>query len=282
MSRRLEVLHQHCHMQGFSADKENSLMYWSFTDSVVKTNFDSMMIAQCHVSGGHLGDIAYYNGKLYSSFMGNCLPGHAWDDWTAFRIHVYDAKTLALEKAIEVPLCYEMHAMRGQPGDPYGFSGIDGITFGKDENGEIKMFIACALITGEQYDHQMILQMSLEGEYEKTHRFLTGNTVYGIQTLDYDWDTDSFWFTTYGAPAPHQARETLYNVSLKGGVLKRFPYSSPYGLFCMGGGKFFASLHIGKNGNCQGHAYECTEELFQNRKTEFEIKDFIFGKDEEK
>ena len=94
MSKRLEVLHQHCHMQGFSADKENSLMYWSFTDSVVKTNFDSMMIAQCHVSGGHLGDIAYYEGKLYSSFMGHAAPGHDWDDWTAFRIHVYDAKPL--------------------------------------------------------------------------------------------------------------------------------------------------------------------------------------------
>ena len=279
MRRYMEVFHQHCHMQGFSVDKENGYVYWSFTDSVVKTNMESMMILQAHVSGGHLGDIAYYDGKVYSSFMGNSLPGHAWDDWTAFRIHVYDAKDLRLLKEIEVPLCYEMHAMQGKPGDPYGFSGIDGITFGKDENGEIKMFIACALITGEEYDHQMILQMSLEGEYEKTHRFLTGNTVYGIQTLDYDWDTDSFWFTTYGAAAPHQDRETLYNVSLKGGVISRYPYSSPYGLFCLGGGKFLASLHQGKNGNCSGYAYECEEELFQNRKGEHDIKDFIFGEE---
>ncbi len=277
MSWTMEVLHQHCHMQGFTVDKENQRVYWSFTNSVVKTNFDSMMIAQCHVSGGHLGDIAYYDGKLYSSFMGNALPGHAWDDWTAFRIHIYDANDLRLLDSIEIPLCYDMHALQGKPGDPYGFSGIDGITFGKDENGETKMFIACALINGEQYDHQMILQMSMDGQYEKTHRFPTGNTVYGIQTLDYDWDTESFWFTTYGASQPYQAKETLYHVSLKDGIIARYPYSSPYGLACLGGGKFLASLHIGKNGNCQGHAYECTEELFHNKKSEFEIKDFIFG-----
>jgi hypothetical protein len=125
----------------------------------------------------------------------------------------------------------------------------------------------------------MIVQMSLEGEYEKTHRFLTGNTVYGIQTLDYDWDTVSFWFTTYGAAAPDQDRETLYNVSLTKGVISRYPYSSPYGLFCLGGGKFLASLHQGKTGNCSGYAYECEEELFQNRKGEHDIKDFIFGEE---
>ena len=64
MRRYMEVFHQHCHMQGFTVDKESGIMYWSFTDSVVKTNMESMMIAQCHVSGGHLGDIAYYDGKV--------------------------------------------------------------------------------------------------------------------------------------------------------------------------------------------------------------------------
>ena len=35
----------------------------------------------------------------------------------------------------------------------------------------------------------------------------------------------------------------------------------------------------GKTGNCSGYAYECEEELFQNRKGENDIKEFIFGEE---
>ncbi|MBQ0092525.1 MAG: hypothetical protein KBS45_04280 [Clostridiales bacterium] len=45
----VEVLHQNWHMQGFTTDKENGYMYFSFTDSVVKVNMESTMIAQVHV-----------------------------------------------------------------------------------------------------------------------------------------------------------------------------------------------------------------------------------------
>ena len=40
---------------------------------------------------------------------------------------------------------------------------------------------------------------------------------------------------------------------------------------------FSGTFSGGKTGNCAGYAYECEEPLFQNRKGEHDIRDFIFG-----
>lgn len=278
MPKILEVLHQNYHMQGFTTDPEQRYMYWSFTDSVVKTNYESTVIAQCHVSGGHLGDIGYYQGKLYASYLGNALPGHAWDDWTSFKIYVFDAEDLRPERIIDMPICDEMKANENNPRDEFGFRAIDGVTFGKDTDGNEKLFVACALRNGEQFRNQMVLQLSLDGVYEMTHRIETGNTVFGIQTLDYDRETGEFWFTTYGKSEPYQAEETLFRIApdLKT-IRAKYKYSSPYGFACLGGGKYFASIQSGKNANQQGYAYECEESLFRANKSEKEICDFVFG-----
>ena len=54
-----EVLHQNLHMQGFTTDGEH--MYWSFTDSLVKTTKNGTVLVQVRIPAGHLGDIDYYN-----------------------------------------------------------------------------------------------------------------------------------------------------------------------------------------------------------------------------
>lgn len=251
-----EALHQNWHLQGFTSDPERKYLYWSFTDSVVKTTFASTMIAQVHVSGGHLGDIDYHNGKLYASFLGEPMPGHVWDDWSSFKIYVFDAETLQLERIIPLPICDQLKAQAGKPGDEYGFNAIDGVTFGADLDGNEKMFAACALRDGEQYRHQILLQLSLNGEYERMHLIETGNTVFGIQNLDYDATTGEFWFSTYSASKPYQPQETLYCIApdLKT-VRESFCYSSPYGFECQGNGQYLASLQAGKNANRSGYAY---------------------------
>lgn len=278
MARILEVLHQNYHMQGFATDPEQQYMYWSFTDSVVKTNYQSTVIAQCHVTGGHLGDIAYYQGKLYASYLGNALPGREWDDWSSFKLYVFSAEDLRLERIIDMPVCDMMKSCENDPDDVYGFRAIDGVTFGKDTEGNEKMFVACALRNGEQFANQMLLQLTLDGVYETTHKIETGNTVFGIQTLDYDRETGEFWFTTYGRSEPYQAKETLYCIApdLKT-VRARYCYSSPYGFACIGGGKYFASVQSGKNADRQGYAYECDATWFAANKSEQEIYRFVFG-----
>ncbi len=273
---RAEVLHQNWHMQGFTADPEQRYLYWSFTDSVVKTNARSTVIAQCHVEGGHLGDIDYRDGKLYASFLGQPEAGHAWDDWTSFKIDIFNADDLRLETVIDLPVCDQLKAIAGSPEDEYGFNAIDGVTFGKDLEGKEKMFVACAIRNGERYHRQLLLQLTLEGVYERMHLIDVGNTVFGIQNLDHDDETGDFWFSTYGPSEPYQAKETLFCVSsdLKT-VRAKYRYSSPYGFHCLGGGQYLASVQAGTNGNHSGYAYACSESQFASEATEKEVSTLI-------
>lgn len=100
---------------------------------------------QAEVFGGHLGDIDYYDGKIYGSYLGNALPGHAWDDWTCFKIYVFDASDLRVLNVINMDICDEYKRISGTPADTRGFSGIDGVAFGGNPGtGAQKMFVACA------------------------------------------------------------------------------------------------------------------------------------------
>ena len=273
----ISVLNQNYHLQGFSSDKERNYMHWSFTDSLVKTNINGTMIAQVHISGGHLGDVDYYDGKIYASYLGNALPGHAWDDWTSFYIYVFDASDLRLIDKIRLVECERYNDIAGQKNDTRGFLAIDGVAFGKDpETGERKMHVACAVMTDERFPNQIVLQYNLDGIYEKEFYINTGNTVFGIQNLDYDDETGHFWFTTYNAEKPFQAKNTLYKIDsdLKT-ILEQYPYSTPYGFECLGGGKYYASAQSGVNGKRNGFAYLCDQSFFSNPKNEKEINDFI-------
>ena len=119
-------------------------MYWSFTDSLVKTKKSGLMLRQVPIFCGHLGDIVYYDGKIYGSVMGDALKGTLWCDWISFEIHVFDAATLALEKVIRLEECYGMH-VSGEN----GFLGIDGITvLPKTENAPARLLVASALLSG--------------------------------------------------------------------------------------------------------------------------------------
>ena len=211
MLEHIKVVNQNYHMQGFTSG--GGFVYFSFTDSLVKTTPAGTVKCQAEVFGGHLGDIDYYGGKIYGSYLGNALPGHAWDDWTCFKIYVFDASDLRVLNVINMDICDEYKRISGMPPDTRCFSGIDGVAFGREPGtGAQKMFVACAMITGEKYENQILLQCTPEGKYEKEYHIRTGNTVYGIQNLDYDESSGEFWFSTYGKGAPYQPEETIYCV----------------------------------------------------------------------
>ncbi len=272
----IEVLHQNYHLQGFSSG--GGFMYWSFTDSLVKTTLSGTVKCQVEIHGGHLGDCDYYNGKIYASYLGNALPGHAWEDWTGFKIYVFDADDLRILDIINLDICDEYKKITCSPEDTRGFQGIDGVAFAPDPaSGEIKMFVACALYTGEKYASQILLQFSPEGKYETEYHIPTGNTVYGIQNLDYDADHNEFWFSTYAPSEPYQPKELLYCVSGDLCEIKRkYRFSSPYGFECLGKEGFYASIQFGENGNRGGIAYRCNEEFFKTPKDETEARIFVF------
>jgi hypothetical protein len=56
-------------MQGFTSDDKREYLFWSFTDSLVKTNANGTMICQIHVGGGHFGGLDWHDGKIYVSYM---------------------------------------------------------------------------------------------------------------------------------------------------------------------------------------------------------------------
>lgn len=267
----VEVVNQNLHMQGFS--KGEGFMYWSFTDSIVKTTMNGTVKCQAEIHGGHLGDIDYYDGRVYGSYLGNALPGHAWEDWTGFKIYVFDADDLRVINIINLDICDYYKSITCTPEDTRGFQGIDGVTIAPDpKTGEMRLFVACALYTGEKYANQIILQFTLDGKYETEYHIPTGNTVYGIQNLDYDAENKEFWFTTYGPSQPYQPKELLYCISSDLSEIKRkYVYSTPYGIDCLGKEGFYASVQYGKNGKRGGIAFKCEEAFFTTPKTEQEI-----------
>ena len=267
----VEVVNQNLHMQGFS--KGEGFMYWSFTDSIVKTTMNGTVKCQAEIHGGHLGDIDYYDGRVYGSYLGNALPGHAWEDWTGFKIYVFDADDLRVINIINLDICDYYKSITCTPEDTRGFQGIDGVTIAPDpKTGEMRLFVACALYTGEKYANQIILQFTLDGKYETEYHIPTGNTVYGIQNLDYDAENKEFWFTTYGPSQPYQPKELLHCISYDLSEIKRkYVYSTPYGIDCLGKEGFYASVQYGKNGKRGGIAFKCEEAFFTTPKTEQEI-----------
>lgn len=258
-------------MQGFTLGE--GFMYWSFTDCIIKTDLDGNVICGTDIIGGHLGDCDYRNGKIYASYLKNSLPGHPWEDWTGFKIYVFDASDLTVLNIINLDICDYYKSITCTDNDTRGFQGIDGVTIAPDTaDGREKLFVACALYTGERYSNQIILRFDLDGKYETEYHIPTGNTVYGIQNLDYDWHDKEFWFTTYGAAYPYQPAEVLYCLSDDLKTIKQsYRYSTPYGIECLGNGEFYASLDYGENGNKSGIAYRCTQSQFREPKSFTEI-----------
>ena len=64
------------HLQGAAADDENKYLYMSFTDRLIKVDMHTgeivgsvtgLLAGSIYGGGAHLGDLAFYNGKVYGS-----------------------------------------------------------------------------------------------------------------------------------------------------------------------------------------------------------------------
>ena len=253
-----EVLHQNLHMQGFSTDGEH--MYWSFTDSLVKTKKSGLMLRQVPIPAGHLGDIVYHNGKIYGTVLGNSLRGLPFGIWTSFEIHVFDAATLALDRIIRLDDCYEMYKNKER-----GFNGVDGITILPLKDGkDVHLMVAAALFDGEEYDSQILLEYTLDGRLVEKHYVKTGNTVFGIQNLTRDPETGNYWFSTYGGRLAYQNKNFLFCASPDFELIAQYNLCTPIGLEALGNGRFYLSVGGGENGNRSGYAYEADLDYIEN------------------
>ena len=185
----LSVTGQPMHLQGFDVDRESGRMYWSFTETLVKTDLEGNQLGQVELSDGHLGDVAYYDGKIYGSMLGTPLPGHAWNDWSGFYLMVFDTDLKLLEK-VELPHFQAWYDSIGDlEANPYGVEGLDGVTVGLDPSGEPKLMVAAGIRDDENDTHQLIVQYSLDGKYtyETCYPIETGSSPFGVQNLALRW-----------------------------------------------------------------------------------------------
>ncbi len=254
----LSVTGQPLHLQGIAVDTENSNMYWSFTETLVKTDLNGNKIKQVEITGGHLGDLAYYDGKIYGSLLGAPLDGHVWNDWTGYYLMVFDTDLNLLQKVELTQFQTWADHMSDTTVNPYGIYGLDGVTIGKAPDGTTKLMIAAGIEDAEANTNQVVVQYSLDGKftYEKCYPIFTGNLPFGTQNITYDSETGHYWLACYGKEQEWQSDENLFEVDADlSTVLGRWKYGTAYGLAAAGGGVFWTSGDGGQNGNKTGYAY---------------------------
>ena len=168
------------HCQGIAVDDALEYMYFSFTTKLVKVRIATGEVVGT-VSGwsGHLGDLTYYDGKIYGSLEYYYPIG-------SFYVAVFDGEKIVGETSHEACMCtmylsevnYDYTHQLGEEwsieedpnaeGHAYGCSGIDGISIGKipGGDGEDIALMVCYGIYGNTFrsdnDYQVILQYDLD------------------------------------------------------------------------------------------------------------------------
>ncbi|RDI66256.1 hypothetical protein [Nocardia pseudobrasiliensis] len=216
------------HVQGIALDEQKGVMYFSFTDLLVKTDLQGRVLGTVEGFTGHLGDLAFnpQDGRVYGSLE--------YADANAFYIAVIDgdriterdmdAVSSGLVKSVYLR---EVVADYTAPGHRYGCSGIDGVAFGPTfgaRDGAPKLTVAYGIYSDldrDDNDYQILLQYDIADwrAYERPlnqnaphtsgpaapagkYFVYTGNTTYGVQNLEYDPHTANWFLAVYPGKKP--------------------------------------------------------------------------------
>jgi len=159
------------HLQGVCVNEER--IYWSFTTTLVMTDFDGKLIKTIPVADHH-GDLCYTAGKVYVAVnLGkfNDPNGNA-DSW----VYVYDAESLEE---------LERHAVQEV------FHGAGGIGV-RDGH----FFVVGGL--PETIEENYVYEFDDRFQFMKKHVIASGHTRMGIQTATFA--NNLWWFGCYGDP----------------------------------------------------------------------------------
>ena len=224
-------------------------VYASFTTKLAKVDIETgEVVGVVHNWSGHLGDMAYYDGRVYGSLE--------YKGANSFYIAVFDCDKIVGDvdhtECMRTMYLPEVSKDYGAKVDgvsyAYGCSGIDGVAFGTipgDDSGEIVMMVAYGIFTDastnvNDRDYQVLLQYDLDSflepdgnggtklkddkndildqsnhhkkgpEHEDKYFVLTGNTNYGIQNLEYDAESDNYIFAVYKGSCPEWPNYGIY------------------------------------------------------------------------
>ena len=215
------------HCQGMAIDQENGYVYYSFTNTFVKCDFEGNAIGSITGIQGHLGDICFNekDGKVYGSLNpeGKKALYLAIIDVDNLKEMNVDAVKGSLIRTVHLTHVWEDFKTKVKNGGKtynrrYGVSGTDAMCFGPSfETGKGHyLTISCGTTPQTERtdnDYQVLVQYDVTGwwskygqplRYDKVHHIgpkdihgkffvYTGNTYYGVQTMTY-FDELNLWF----------------------------------------------------------------------------------------
>ncbi len=188
--------HYEGHLQGITTNKVDAI-YWSFTTTLVKTDFEGNIIESIPVPS-HIGDPTYHDGKIYAPYSDKFNePG------ADSRIFIYDADDLSLIDVKNIPQV------------TYGAGTI--------EYYKGHFFVAGGLPVFESKNYIY--------EYDKNFKYITTHhldeyTYKGIQTMCYF--NNNWWFGVYEYPNTIRTDDSFNVIERR----QQAPFdSTPYGIF---------------------------------------------------
>ena len=215
------------HCQGMAIDQKNGYVYYSFTNTFVKCDFEGNAIGSITGIAGHLGDICFNekDGKVYASLNpeGKKALYLAIIDVNNLKEMNTDAIKSNLIRTVHLTHVWEDFKAKVKNNGKtynrrYGVSGTDAMCFGPSfETGKgYYLTISCGTtpqIDRTDNDYQVLIQYDVTGwwskygqplRYDKVHHIgpkemhgkffvYTGNTYYGVQTMTY-FDELNLWF----------------------------------------------------------------------------------------
>lgn len=208
------------HVQGVTVDQRHGFVYWSFTQTLVKTDLSGKVVGTVEGLTGHLGDIDLNDrdGRVYGSLEYKAAE--------AFYIAVFDvdkidrvgmnAETDGVMTAVHLDEVVEDFTadmdkngvfdgdVADTPDHRYGSSGIDGVSFGPEfgkRGGKQKLKVAYGVYshTGRtDNDHQVILEYDTS-KWRRYERPLSQNAPHRSGPGRYDGKFFAYTGnTTYG------------------------------------------------------------------------------------
>lgn len=197
------------HLQGVATD--GKAIYWSWTTSLVKTNFSGKIIKSVPADD-HQGDLCVVGGKVYVAVnLGkfNQHPGKAIS-----LVYVYDSTNLNILEKHPVPEVV------------HGAGAI------AEQNG--KFIIAGGL--PPDLDENYLYEYDKDFRFIQRHTLASGYTKLGIQTATYS--KGAWWFGCYGSP------EVVLRADRKFQLTGRWEFKASVGLEGMGDGRFLLGRNV--------------------------------------
>jgi len=192
------------HLQGICTNDKDAI-YWSWTDSLVKTDTDGRALKQVPAANHH-GDLCFHAGRVYvaTNLAKFNRPAGEADSW----VYVYDGDTLA--ELAKHPVPELVHGAGGMAFHGGKLIIAGGLPPGVNEN------------YAYEYDENF--------RFQKRHVLASGYTLMGIQTVAHA--DGAWWFGCYGKPAALLRADESFTFTGK------WEFNASVGIAPIGSGRF--------------------------------------------